>query len=125
MWGGGQGASRGAVWGSMVISAQAAYAEGEASNEAEDWALLWSVVDSDGEVGCWGGLSGHWCGFRHRLQLLMEASPASAESAVCQIRTGRIEAEELVENDLELVLGERWSHVLNAVYVGQFGSVSR
>ena len=84
VWGGG---SRGAVWGSMVISAQAAYAEGEASNEAESWALLWSVVDSDGEVGCWGG---HWCGFRHRLQLLMEASPASAECTVRQIMAGWI-----------------------------------
>ena len=59
VWGGGQGVSRGAVWGSMVISAQAAYAEGEASNEAEGWALMWSVVDSDGEVGFGGGLTGH------------------------------------------------------------------
>ena len=93
MWGDGRGSSRGAVWGSMGLSAQAAYAKGEASNEAEGWALLWSVVDSDGEVGCWGGLSGHWCWFRHRLQLLMEASPASAECTVRQIRAGWIEAE--------------------------------
>ena len=79
---------------------------------------LWSVVDSDGEIGFGGGLTEHWCGFRHLLQFLMEASPASAESTVCQIRAGWIEAEELVEDDLELVLGERWFHVLNAVYVG-------
>ena len=103
----------------MVISAQAAYAEGEASNEAEGWALLWSVVDSDGEVGCWGGLSGHWCGFRHWLQLLMEASPVSAKSTVCQVMTGWVEAEEFVADVLELVFGERWFHILNAVYVGQ------
>ena len=75
MWGGGQGGSRGAVRGSMVIAAEAAYAEGEAGNEAVCWARLWSVVDSDGEVGFGGGLTGHWCGFRHRLQLLIEASP--------------------------------------------------
>ena len=85
--------SGGAAWGSMVISALAAYAEGKASNEAEGWALLWSVVDSDGEVGFWGGLSGRWCGFQHRLQLLMEASSASAKCTVRMIRAGWIEAE--------------------------------
>ena len=102
----------------MVVAAEAAYAEEEAGNEAVCWTRLWSVVDSDGDVGFWGGLNGHWCGFRHRLQLLMEASPASAESTVCQIRAGWIEEEELVEDDLELGLGEGRFHVLNAVYVG-------
>ena len=57
---------------------------------------LWSIPMVKLVSG--GGLSGHWCGFRHRLQLLMEASPASGESAVCQVRTGRIEAEEFSEN---------------------------
>ena len=38
----------GAVWGSMITSTQAAYTVGEASNEAEGWALLGPVVDSDG-----------------------------------------------------------------------------
>ena len=33
MWGDGQGGSRGAVRGSMVVAAEAAYAEGEAGNE--------------------------------------------------------------------------------------------
>ena len=61
------------------------------------------MVNSNGEIGFGGGLSGHWCGFRHRLQLLVEASPASGESAVCQVRTGWIEAEEFGEDDLELV----------------------
>jgi hypothetical protein len=49
----------------------------------------------------------------------MEASSASAECAVCDIRTGWIEAEELVEDDLELVFIECRFHVLNAVDVGQ------
>ena len=91
VWGGGQGGFCGAVWGSMIISAQA-YTEGEASNEAEVWAFLWPVIDSDGEVGFCGVLSGHWCGFRQRSQLLMEALPASAKCAVCKIRAGWVEA---------------------------------
>ena len=53
----------------------------------------------------------------------MEASPASAESTVCQTRTGWIKAEEFGEDDLELVLCERWFHILDAVYVGQLGDV--
>ena len=115
MWGDGQGSFLGAVRGGMVVSAEAAYAEGEAGNEAVCWAQLWSVVNSDGEVGFEGELSGHWCGFRHRLHLLMKASPASAEGTVCQVRTGWVEAEEFVEDDLELVLCERWFHILDAV----------
>ena len=123
MWGDGQGSSRGAVRGSIVAAAEAAYAEGEAGNEAVCWAQMLSVANSNGEVGFGGGLTGHWYGFRHWLQLLMEASPASAESTVCQVRTGWIEAEEFVEDDLELVLGERWFHILDAVYVWQPGDV--
>ena len=72
----------------MVIATEAAYAEGEAGNEAVCWARLWSVVNSDGEVGFRDGLNVHRCEFRHRLQLLMEASPASAEGTVGQIRAG-------------------------------------
>ena len=59
MGGGGQGSSRGAVRGHMVVAAEAAYAEGKADNETVGWAQLWSVVDSDGEVGLGGGLTGH------------------------------------------------------------------
>ena len=59
MWGDGQGSSWGAVRGSMVVAAEAAYAEGKAGNEAVGWVQLWSVVDSDGEVGFGGGLTGH------------------------------------------------------------------
>ena len=43
----------------MVIAAEAAYAEGEASNEAVCWALLWSAVNSDGEVSFGDGLNRH------------------------------------------------------------------
>ena len=59
MWGGGQGGSREAVRGSMVVAAEAAYAEGEAGNEAVCWALLWSVVNSDGEVSVGDGRNWH------------------------------------------------------------------
>ena len=118
VWGGGQGGSRGAVWGSMVISAQAAYTVGEAGNETVGWAQLWSVVDFDGEVGFRGGLTGHWCGFRRRLQLVME-SPAATKCAVGEVKTSWVEAEEFVEDALELVLCQRWFHILDAVYVGQ------
>ena len=118
-----QGGAWGAVWGSMIISTQAAYTVGEASNEAEGWALLGLVVDSDGEVGFGGVLSSHWGGFRQRLQWLIKASPASAECTVREVRAGWVEAEELVEDDLELVLSEGRFHVLNAVYVGQPGDM--
>ena len=67
MWGDGQGGSRGAVRGSMVIAAEAAYAEGKAGYEAMCWAQLRSVVESDGEVGFGGMRFGGWCGFRHWL----------------------------------------------------------
>ena len=107
----------------MVVSTQAAYTIGEASDEAEGWVLLGPEGDWDGEVGFRGALSGHWVGFRWRLQELIKASPASAECAVCKIRSGRVEAEEFVEDDLELVLSEGRFHVLNAVYVGQPGDM--
>ena len=81
--GDGQGGSRGAVRGGMVVAAEAAYAEEETGNETVCRAYLWSVVNSDGEIGFRGGLSGHCCWFRHWLQLVMEASPASGKSAVC------------------------------------------
>ena len=100
----------------MVVAAEAAYTEGKAGNETVCWAQLWSVVDSDGEVGFWGGLTGHWCGFRRRLQLVME-SPAATKGAVSEVRTGWIEAEEFAEDDLELVLCQRWFHILDAVDV--------
>ena len=57
----------GAVRGSMVVAAETAYAEGKAGNETMCRAQLWSVIESDGEVGFEGMLFGHWCGFRHWL----------------------------------------------------------
>ena len=56
--GGGQGSSRGAVRGHMVVAAEAAYAEGKAGDEAVGWAHLWPVVDTDGKVGFGGGSLG-------------------------------------------------------------------
>ena len=53
----------------------------------------------------------------------METPPASGEGAVSQVRTSWVETEEFVEDDLELVLCERWFHILDAVYVGQPGDV--
>ena len=53
----------------------------------------------------------------------METSPASGEGAVSQVRASWVEAEEFMEDDLELVLCERWFHILDAVYVGQPGDV--
>ena len=108
----------------MVVSAQAAYTVGEASDEAVGWALLGPEGDWDGEVGFRGAFSGHWVGFRWRLQELIKAFPASAKCAVCKVRSGRVEAEELVEDDLELVLSEGRFHVLSAVYVGQLGDMA-
>ena len=47
----------------------------------------------------------------------------SAECTVCEVRPGWVEAEELVEDDLELVLIEGWFHLLNAVDVRQPGDM--
>ena len=55
--------------------------------------------------------------------MVMDASPAASKGAVGEVRTGWVEAEEFVEDDLELVLCERWFHILDAVYVGQPGDV--
>ena len=58
MWGDGQGSSCRTVRGSMVVAAEAAHAEGEAGNETVCRAYLWSVVNSDGEVGFRAGSPG-------------------------------------------------------------------
>ena len=77
---------------------------------------LWSIPMVKLVSG--GGLIGHWCGFRCRLQWVME-SPAAAKGTVSEVRTGWIKAEEFAEDDLELVLCECWFHILDAVDVGQ------
>ena len=46
-------------------------------------------------------------------------SPAAAKGTVSEVRTGWIKAEEFAEDDLELVLCQRWFHILDAVDVGQ------
>ena len=46
-------------------------------------------------------------------------SPAATKCAVGEVKTGWVEAEEFVEDALELVLCQRWFHILDAVYVGQ------
>ena len=48
----------------------------------------------------------------------MESS-AATKGAVSEVRAGWIKAEEFAEDDLELILGERWFHILDAVDVGQ------
>ena len=48
----------------------------------------------------------------------MEA-PAATKGAVSEVRAGWIKAEEFAEDDLELVLCQRWFHILDAVYAGQ------
>ena len=65
------------------------------------------------------GRSGCWCGLRKQLQLLVEASPASAKCTVRMIRAGLVEAEESVEDGLVLVLSEDRFHVFNVFYVGK------
>jgi hypothetical protein len=81
------------------------------------------VVNTDGEVGYWDGHGGCWSGFRRRLQLLLQGSPASAKCSVCKVWTGWVEAEKPVQDDVELVLGEGRLHVFDVVDVGQSGDV--
>ena len=79
--------SLGAVRCGVVISPQAAYAVGEAGDEAEGWASLWSVCNADGGRRWW-------------LELLLNASPAATKCAVGKVRAGWVEAEEFVEYNL-------------------------
>ena len=53
----------------------------------------------------------------------MDASPAASKGAVGEVRTSWVEAEEFVEDDLELVLCERWFHILDAVKKDGVGQV--
>jgi hypothetical protein len=84
---------------------------------------LWVVVNADGEIGFWGERS--WCSgcLWGRLELLLEAPSTTAECSVGKVRAGGIEAEELVEGDLELVFGESRFHEFDAVNVWQAGNV--
>ena len=55
----------------------------------------------------------------------MEPSPAAAECAVRNIRAGRVEAEELLEDDLELVFSEGRLHILMLSMWGSRGTWSK
>jgi len=57
------------------------------------------------------------------LELLLETPSTTAECSVGEVRAGGIEAEELVESDLELVFGESRLHEFDAVNVRQAGNV--
>ena len=67
-------------------------------------------------VQCRGGL-------RCWLELLLDASPAAIKCAVGEVRAGWVEAEEFVEDDLELSVRECRLHVFDAVYVWQAGNM--
>ena len=53
------------------------------------------------------------------MKLLLEAPPATSECSVGKVRAGWVEAEELVEGDLELVFSESRLHEFDAVDVRQ------
>ena len=53
------------------------------------------------------------------MKLLLGAPPAAAECLVGKVRAGWVEAEELVEGDLELVFSESRLHEFDAVDVRQ------
>ena len=57
------------------------------------------------------------------LKLLLDASPAATKCAVGEVRASWVEAEEFVEDDLELSVRECRLHVFDAVYVRQAGNV--
>ena len=58
-----------------------------------------------------------------RLEFLLKAFSTTAESSVGEVRAGWVEAEELVEGDLELVFGESRLHEFDAVDVRQARNV--
>ena len=84
---------------------------------------MWSVFNADGEVEFWGGGSWYSRRLQWRLELLLNASPTATKCAVGKVRAGWVEAEEFVENDLELSVRKRRLHVFDAVYVWQAGNV--
>ena len=55
--------------------------------------------------------------------MLLDASSAAPKCAVGEVRAGWVEAEEFVEDDLELSVRECRLHVFDAVYVWQAGNV--
>ena len=55
--------------------------------------------------------------------MLLEAPPAAAECSVDKVRAGWVEAEDLVEGDLEFVFSESRLHEFDAVDVRQARNV--
>ena len=55
--------------------------------------------------------------------MLLNASPAATKCSVGKIRSGWVEAEMFVENNLKLVIGESGFHEFDAVDVWQAGDV--
>jgi len=53
---------------------------------------------------------------------LLNASPAATKCSVGKIRSGWVEAEKFVEDDLKLVIGESGFHEFDAVDVWQAGT---
>ena len=81
------------------------------------------VFNADSEVELWG-VRGQYSGWlRWRLELLFVASPATTKCAAGKVRAGWVEAEEFVEDDLELSVGKRRLHEFDAVYMWQAGVV--
>ena len=54
---------------------------------------------------------------------MLDASPATTECAVGKVRAGWVEAEEFVEDDLELSISKRRLHEFDGVYMWQAGDV--
>ena len=75
------------------------------------------MVNADGEVGFWDGHSWVGCEFRRWLHLLLNASPAATKCSVGEAWSGWVEAEKLVEDDLELGICESGFHEFDAVDV--------
>ena len=81
------------------------------------------MFNADSEVAFWGVRGQYRCWLRWRLELLLNASPATTKCAVGKVRAVWVEAEEFVEDDLELSVSKRRLHELDAVYVRQAGDV--
>ena len=84
---------------------------------------MWSVFNADREVEfcCARVQYRRW--LRWWLELLLDASPAATKCAVGEVWTGWVEAEEFVEDDLELSVRKCRLHVFDAVYVWQTGNM--
>ena len=81
------------------------------------------MFHADSEVEFWGVRGQYRCWLRWRLELLLDASPATTKCAVGKVRAGWLEVGEFLEDDLELSLGKCRLHEFDAVYMWQTGDV--